>query len=756
MALKVSMTGTGTVGDIAPGWAINESTNSLTIGQRTAGTGSVSFTAKSTDDSLLVINNNSIADVGVLGEIHGVVQSVNQTGLTCNVTQSTYLDTFNTEVSVPPISVGGSLAWFDALGKAIKGGSPRRDYRQPLYEGSELWPYWKTGQATYGFPFDNSPMDNTETYSIDNIFRKSTRFPSGYRYGYSYENNDLPGSLGWNDSSTEPLLPYFDITSYVDEFGNSTIGNYVFQLAVNIIEDYTDLRLYVKVGSAESAPSYSNVFAMTVDGTNDIATIFDLETETARTVDLSSLDHSGPILISFNITTRAISGIPPVAYSTLDVFAKDLNDTTVLATGTFPEIITEWGGSNLYVVGDYINATIAYVNFFRTKTPRNTRPATVYFVPQNSPNLLNINTDGFTPTYFGPYPATSGIAWDLIEDLANAENFQVSTIGDTLYIRDTANSIFNTFGSGILDIANRTPIATNPTSTLSGSKINIAYNNAEFINGVVYDARADGNNVISVNAGESTVTSVKWEIDPISLIQPTRYLATGTGSGAVFTGPLPDGTYFVSDSTGLPISANQWEDYGASLTVNIDPNDNSAIQITLKGPRIEIPSTTGPYSLEANDGVGSFATLKISGSGVFSGDNQLQLITGIDSDKYSRKTVNTISNDFIITEEQAYDRGIWASQKASGPVVTVNFSIPTSSINFVGLTCGSIFNYNNSTYRVISSTINNSSVSITAERYVLVSFVDYLWGSRSVEDYDAEWGNYECQDQIIFPYKGAL
>jgi hypothetical protein len=93
--------------------------------------------------------------------------------------------------------------------------------------------------------------------------------------------------------------------------------------------------------------------------------------------------------------------------------------------------------------------------------------------------------------------------------------------------------------------------------------------------------------------------------------------------------------------------------------------------------------------------------------------------------------------------------------KASGPVVSINFSIPSSSISGIGLTCGSLFDYNNSTYRVISCTIGALSVSIYAERHVLVSDVDAIWGSQTVANFDAVWGSLECQDQIIFPYKVA-
>ena len=85
MALRVSMAGTGSIGDITPNWSVNEFATPVTIGYNSAGTGNVSFTAKAEDDSLLCINNNVTSNPNLLGNISGVVQSVNQTGLNCNI-----------------------------------------------------------------------------------------------------------------------------------------------------------------------------------------------------------------------------------------------------------------------------------------------------------------------------------------------------------------------------------------------------------------------------------------------------------------------------------------------------------------------------------------------------------------------------------------------------------------------------------------------------------------------------------------------
>lgn len=749
LTLEVSMTGTGTIGNIAPGWSLNESATPVTIGERGAGTGSVSFTAQATDDSLLVINNDVTSSINGLGTIVGNIQSVSQSGLSCQITHNTYLDKFNLDVDVPAISVGGVKSWFDALGIAagLKQANPdsRPDYRQPKYViGGVQLPandYWKIGQVTYGFPFDDSPTDNTNVFSIDDIFKHSTRKSApSYNYGFAYENANLSSTLdaALAETRTDSFLPGMEVTSYIDGNGNYTIGNNVFQMAVDV-DSTTDIRLWVKVGAELSAPTYANVFGMEIDGAADVAKIYDLQTETTRTVSLATLDHSQPILISFNITHRSISSFPtPIAYDTLDVYAKDYTNATATATGTYPEIVTNWGGGNLYVAGDYINcANIAYVNFFRTKTPRNTAPTIVYYAPEDVDYFYNIDFTGYTGTYEGAYPATTGVAWELIQDLASAENFEVYTEGNVLYLRD--------IGSTTVDITNRTVPNINPTSTLSGKQINIAYSEAEFVNGVVYDAAQDGNNIITVEAGTSTVTSVKWNVNPLSVQNPVRS----------DTWPVEVGQYYVIDSEGLPLLAEEWEAYGASVTAIVDPDDSSAIQITVKGPSTDTTLAGGPYKLAASDSGVEYGALKLGGSGVYVGGKQLGLITAVDPEKYTRATVNTIINPFIVTEENAYDRGVWASMVASGPTVSVSFTLPVSAIDGVGLTPGALFDFNHSTYRVVSSSIGNLGVGINAERYVLVSDVDAIWGSQTVADFDAVWGALECQDQIIFPYKVA-
>lgn len=720
MALEVSMVGTGTVGNIAPGWALNESATSVTIGDRGAGTGSVSFVAQATDDSLLVINNNVTSTVGNLGTIDGVVQSVSQNGLSVNVTHGTFLDKFNLDIDVSPVEAGGPEAWFFKLGTAIFEALGRPDYSIPIPSGGG-----STEQYSYCFPFDNSSLDLSKQYSIDNVFGNLSSKSSDGSFGYTFTADTIPSWEDYTNSgpfmhgietsgnwfAPDPMLP--------DDY--SGFEPY-FEIMIDV-DNATEISLWLKSGPTDGFPDYFNVVRMDVDGLAKTVSVVNESDDTTTTGDFTSLVNGNPLLFTFSHETSSPAAVTP--FNRFRYTVKNSAGTSI--TGHVACLLSGF----LNFAGDYINCDKMY--YFNAAYVLSYTPT--YQTPITAGYNFDIDFTGYTGTYAGAYPATSGVGWELIQDLAAAENFEVATSGETILVRD--------IGSTTIDITNRTTPTINPTSTLSGRQINIEYTDAAFVTGNVYDAEQDGNNIISVAAGATTITSVKGNVDPLSLLQPVRS----------DTWPVLDGQYYVIDSEGLPLLAGEWEGYGGYVIANIDPDDNSAIQITVKGPTEEVTLAGGPYELAASDSGVKYAALKISGTGVYVGDGQLQLITAVDATKYTRATVNTIDNRFIVTEENAYDRGVWASMKASGPVVTVNFSLPVSALAGVGLTPGALFDYNYSTYRVVASTINNLGVSITAERYVLVADTDAIWGTQTVADFDAVWGALECQDQIIFPYK---
>jgi hypothetical protein len=712
MALEVSMTGTGSIGDIAPGWSINEFATSNIIGSTGSGTGSGTFTAKALDESLLCINNNIQSTVDPLGYLGGVVQSVNQSGLTCSITHGSELDKFNLDVSVPPVGSGGTKAWFYKLCQAIGLANPDRpDYRIPSYAGPALYPApFRTGQYSYGFPFDVNTKDNSDAFDIDSIFSQSTRSAVA-GFGFSYENLDESAAFtaALQNVQTQPSLPgLVQIPAYTAGASFMQAGNMIVQFMLKV-DSITDIKFWIKMGGVVSAPLYENMLEFRINGTSDTASIMVMADESTQTASLASLNHADPILVTFYSTVQDTTTGAGICFK---VIAEDSAGVTSEVTST-AMAMSQGYGQNYYIAGDYLNASlINYVNIGFLKLNSEIARLSPYITPEELDYGVDVDFTNFTQTFFGAYPSTKGVAWELMQQIGSAENFEIVTSGNTVVFRDVALTE--------LEISNTAPTPTiNPTSTLSGRQINIPYTEAYFVEGVVYDSRADGNNILSVAAGETITTVVNDNVHPISLIQP-RFIPGTQWSGLV-------NEYCVMDSTGYYLNAAEWTAFGGDVSVQVAPDDPAGIEIAVKGPYTEVTLAGGPYRIAVSDGSNEYASLKVGGTGVYSGDNVLELRTGLDPEKYTRATVNTITNPFINTLEQAYDRGVWASNKASGPAVTLTATIPTRDVVAIGLTSGSLINYNQSTYRVTSDTVSNVSTSLNAEYYVTVDDVDALW-----------------------------
>ncbi len=713
MALNVSMTGTGSIGDLTPNWSLQEGATAIAIGDTGAPTGTVSFSARSTDDSLLCINNNIESTVGNLGFLGGVVQSVSQSGLVCNLSHGSQLDKFNLDVSVPPVGSGGTRSWFYKLCQAI-GLAPtvdRPDYRIPLYApGNDfLYNFWKTGQVSYCFPFDASSKDLSEAFDIDGVFSRSSRSGSNNPFAFAYSNADYAGSLAaaLALAQSTPFLPEMVTEAYTNSFGDTRYGTRYFQMMMDVNAS-TAVTIWLKIGNTSDAPTYSNMVSFEINGSADTALVKQTSTAVTDSISLSTLDHTRPILFTFSL--RGNNG---VSVNAVDANAVSVSSATT-ATVFLPTYLS---GNNLYIAGDYINVSkMYYANFALVRSNDSSPPNGIglgtYITPEVPDYGIDIDFTDFSGTFFGAYPSTKGVAWELMQQIASAENFEIATSGNTVLVRDVSLTQ--------LEISNIVPTPTiNPTSTLSGRQINIPYTEAYFVEGVIYDAQAEGNNVLTVGAGETTVALVRGNIHPISVNQPT--LVNGSAW------PTVANQYTVMDSTGYYLNAAEWTDFGAYVSVQIAPDNPDAFEVTVKGPYTEVTLAGGPYRIAVSDGANEYASLKIGGTGVYSGDNVLQLRTGLDPDKYTRATVNTITNPFVNTLEQAYDRGVWASNKASGPVVTLSASIPTKDIVAIGSTPGSLINYNQSTYRVNSDSVSNLGTSFNAEYYVTVDDVDALW-----------------------------
>lgn len=350
-----------------------------------------------------------------------------------------------------------------------------------------------------------------------------------------------------------------------------------------------------------------------------------------------------------------------------------------------------------------------------------------------------------TAPIMGAVPSSIKNVWDFLQESASASGYEIAVVNDQIISRKSGLNIID-----ITDVVGSPSIT--PTSSFSGKSIDIVYTNAElFTGGVMYNAINDNNRTFTAAAGETILNTVKSTGSPSVLEQPVN-ITVAQFINYVTAKEFPISCYGIIDSKGVAVVPAQWKEYGGSLSVKLNEEDPSSIDVTLVGPLEDIPTTTGPYTVGYSSGQSSYGALAIIGAGVIHNSQTLNLLTGAPEGRTPTDVASTVNNLFINNIEQAYNRGVWASANAAGPTVTLSGVIPSSHIQGFGLTAGSLIKYRNNIYRVTDANIGNLGVSFNAVVHVTVENFDQMWGDLEVGQHDALWGDSEVQDQIIFPF----
>lgn len=102
MGLKISMTGSGEVGDIATGWSIQEDATPVNPVDSSAGTGVVSLSAKATPTSKFIIDNQITISHDTLGSFDGVIANATVQGVGVAFSVSTLVSLLVVTKTAPP------------------------------------------------------------------------------------------------------------------------------------------------------------------------------------------------------------------------------------------------------------------------------------------------------------------------------------------------------------------------------------------------------------------------------------------------------------------------------------------------------------------------------------------------------------------------------------------------------------------------------------------------------------------------------
>jgi hypothetical protein len=735
--MSVTTTGSGAIGTLETGWSVQEFATPVNPNERAGGTGIVNFAGPDAGEGVLLINNESTATTSELGSVSGIIRTVTQQGQRITCTQDTLLSRYDATRTMPPMIAGSPPAALE-LAEQVLG-------TNLCSKASGV--FWSLNGHGVGFDANGNVAEaQTGTFSIPYTDGDTSRV-ANYTPRWFYVNASSPTTVSgsgkiWMQSiagsnfspAPNAIVPLSGLSRLACKIRVSNGNNWSMYFSGGPESSNEGTGFYVTVTVDWSADtisytgeSLSGGLLTVISGSASIATL-DRDAELALFLDYGKSDGRAQLNVKVCNTSN---------YSTVVSLLVD--------TATSTQIAGPW-----QITGRTRALWMDYDTNFTNQTPAEWEVASPVTIP--------------SATLGQPVIGWRGTIWEWLQhacavNYGDGANWELALVDDAIVLRRSGNII--------LDLGNYEGAPTiTPTSVQAGRQIDIAYGNAtataEIISydatgaglpltydattsSEVYDALEDDNRIISVGAAETVTTTVQTNAYLTAILQPTRTTSFIPG----------EGTYYLIDSTGLPIVAEQWEDYGGSVSVAINPDNAGAIDVTMIGPREEIPSTTSPYSMAVSDGQNQYAALSILGSGVVADPKTLNLLTGADPAKVKQEVAFSVNNPFINTLAQAYDSGMWASLDGSGPRVGLSLAIPTADLNGFGLVAGSIIHYADCDYRVMSAGIGRLKAQLECVRHVTVGAFDDAWAGETVGDHDTAWDGYLCEDQVILPYKST-
>lgn len=721
MGIEIEMTGSGELGPIAPGWSVQEYATPVTIGTTAGGTGNVQFNAAAHDTSLFVVNNNITTREETLGHVNGVVKSVSQSGLNVSVSHNTPLSIFDANKNIPALGIGGIYSALDLCNQLSA--------RQVLLTEADGH-FYSLGGHSAGFDSDGflvEPVVSNGTYQVYSQ-ENGQYYTQYFRQQY--------GTI-WADSFKIIDGKIWATHVAGDYFANNP-GIRTSRLAFETLLDGEDVSFGFTAGPDDSNTSTGQVINFSIDySTNSFSIGGEYRSGGAlvrfgQTYDMGTLLNRDERLAVFIEYTRPVSVGTGYTYT---VKVCNTSDYSTVATLTqniptaFPIFNTEWE-----LTGNVSNLYRHQGSDLGTWTPSKYYAEETYSVTGTlilgEPVAAQNNTN----------------MWEYLQNACSAYEREIASINGALIVRDV--------GTRTLDIDNTTVPTISPNMTLSGRSVEVNYTNAaSIVQEEIYNARVDNNRVLSVKVNETITTTIEISGTPAIVYLPTPSAVAQASTGE----------YAVATTNGAKVPQSLWANAGGRLEVNVNPDNPNAIDIVLTGPASNYGNGSvfgesgaqypGPYKIAYSSGNKDYAALSILATGIKTAPQTLKIYTAADHDKVAQDVAKTITNPFIATKLQAYDRGIWATVEASGPRVSVSANIPVNSVEGFGLVAGSLFHYRDSIYRINEATIGNIGVSLNASRHVTVADFDAVWNGKTVGAHDLTWAGYDTSDQVIAPLR---
>lgn len=222
------------------------------------------------------------------------------------------------------------------------------------------------------------------------------------------------------------------------------------------------------------------------------------------------------------------------------------------------------------------------------------------------------------------------------------------------------------------------------------------------------------------------------------------------------------GAYCISGTFGdFPnhsMPAAEWVAFGG--TVLIIPTDTpGSVTVSVTAP--VIPGWTGDYLLGLH-GNQDYPMVRLVGTGVTSSEETVRFATGANRKFTTTEVGSTLTNVAATSLAAVNNLATRAVNDASGPSMQLSASVSMAEVRGWGASIGSLpgstLLYRNMQWRILSATISNASVDITAAPYTTYTsaYWAYNWGDLTMNDFQFYWNESRWDDYKVAPLNGAI
>lgn len=798
LVLSVTMTGSGTVGEIKGGWSVSCDATPLAPGDTNGGVGAASVDAERTATSVFATDNDAVlndttagtwrgnvvaspvagenAHLDVLGKLnflvadrtvdpgnpfYGEALRFGNVGSALSQFANVY------DIAIDPYDNGIFVSSFGTLAYSFPSvGLDRYDVIKYDSTGKFVWSF----QTNSSFVSDNGNFGGRPTIAVnpvngqvaigDNGFTRIQVFtPNGdhtrYTFAASTAATDSPGTPGTGNgqfaSSSQPIVVAYDSTGalYASDAGNDRIQKFTISGATFTYVTKVAVSGFVAgAGIADMVMSPNDILHVSLTTSTARGAVGTIRTYNTSLVAQNTATITAPAGSGSGILTLSVDATGVWAYWGYTAYLQRYT----LSGATATEGI-RW--SSGFPIGTTLASAVASATDTSGRVDVLFRLTfTDTFVPNKVTSFrwIDYRLSDAIYNYMLSCDSTLGGLSYSFDATSNPYVVLPAWSGDVwahikeiltahnldLYLDDSTIRVADA-GVRTIELTNTSPVRTEPVNRFGGQELIMYATNATAGGGTVWSA-AESNTRYQIDVGQRRTVSVSTNNYPVTVddVIPADAL------------PILPGQYYVIDSTGIHVPSPVWVAAGASVLTEVG-DQVGQVKFILQGPNSAISGYTGPFTFADGNGTTAMGALTVTGTGVFTSPQSVTFQTGANPTKTTQQVARTIRNFAIDTLDRLYQRAPMAIDEVSGVAMSVSFTVPTADLLGFGSTMGATFMYNDSRYRITNATFGALTTQITATRYVSIDMIDTATAGLTIDQRDAIWTGYSIDDRTIKP-----